>query len=315
MTTPTTVTTAAVVDLGSNTIKLLVASVHQGQLTEHLSRTLETRISTGIGRSRRPEIDQATQERAATAVKELLAAAAPFHPEKVAIVATSAVRGAANAGEFAKFMHAQTGHPLRVLSGEAEAAGVARGISTDPALQDSDRFHLIDLGGGSLEIVRHQAGRIERGLSLEVGAVRMTERHCLHPEAPIPQAAFDAIVNDLDQQLAHSGFVFEQPFGRLIGTGGGVTITRAILAREHGMEIDHVPAAIALKDLERIRDALASVDLSTRIERFGLPANRADILPAALAILTRLTELAGTEALTHSFRNLRFGIVADLLEL
>ncbi len=305
--------TVAVVDIGSNTIKLLVATAENGALVERTTQTVETRISTGLGQSSRLSFSDAAIARGIEAVQTLLQTAQTHQPQAVAIVATSAVRSATNAATFAERLQNQTGHALRILSGDDEARLIARGIATDPAVAAFDRFHLIDLGGGSLEIVRCREHNLERALSLPIGAVRLTERHCLHPEAPIAAETLQHIYDEVDAQFAEAGFAFEHPFGPLVGTGGAVTISRSLLARERGDPIDAVSALLPLAELVRLRDALATRTMPERIEAFALPANRADILPSALAVLVRLAELAGTSGITHSFRNLRYGVAAELL--
>ncbi|MGF1448041.1 MAG: phosphatase [Opitutales bacterium] len=305
--------TAAVIDIGSNTIKLLVAGAEHGRLVERTTQTLETRLSTGLGQATQLTFGEETIEQGVQAVRQLLETARKHTPDAVAIVATSAVRSAANGVAFAERLREATGFPLRILSGDEEAQQIARGVATDPELATADRFHLLDLGGGSLEIVRVRQTRLDRALSLPLGAVRLTERHCLRPEAPIAPETLQAIAREVDTELGQAGFAFERPFGPLVGTGGGVTITRSLLAREQGASIDEVSALLPLADLIRLRDALAQLPMDARIRQFGLPANRADILPTALAVLVRLTELAGTDGITQSFHNLRYGVAAELL--
>ena len=109
--------TVAVIDIGSNSIKVLVAARDaRGGVEPVFSRSLDARISAGISAAE-PRLGEDGMARGVAAVQELLAAAAPFAPARLDLVATSAVRDAANGGEFRARVHAATGHAIRILTG------------------------------------------------------------------------------------------------------------------------------------------------------------------------------------------------------
>ena len=168
----------AVVDIGSNSIKLLVAAPGPPggpELRVLFQETLETRISGGLGQDN-SSLGEAGLAAGVQAVARLLEMAGPYAPTHRRFVATSAVRDAQNRADFAARILAATGAPLEILSGDDEALLIARGIRTDPALGGAQEFCLLDLGGGSLECIRYAAGKIEQAVSLQLGAVRLTEK-------------------------------------------------------------------------------------------------------------------------------------------
>lgn len=305
--------TVAVLDVGSNSIKLLVATrAADGRLTALLSQSLDARISAGLG-THPPRLGETGMARGLTAIRELLAAAAPFAPARLALVATSAVRDAANGADFRARVVRATGHELRILTGEEEAEAIGRGLVSDPALDDLRNFYVFDLGGGSLECLAFRARRVEQALSLPLGCVRLLERFVPDPAQPLAADARTAIAAHTQIALVESGFQFNLHGGVAVATGGTVATVRAILGARVGQRAEETPAVIPLTELRALLDELAALDLAQRRLVPGLPPARADVMPVALATLLAVAEDGGCTALRHSFRNLRWGLAADLL--
>jgi exopolyphosphatase/guanosine-5'-triphosphate,3'-diphosphate pyrophosphatase len=171
----------AVIDIGSNSIKLLVASRDaEGRIATLASRTLDARISAGISQEA-PELTEESMQRGIGAIRELLAVAAPLSSRQTILVATSAVRDAVNGQVFRERVRQATGQAIRLLSGEEEANLIGRGLTCDPALADLRDFYVFDLGGGSLECLAFRDRRIEQAVSLQLGCVRLTEQFVRDP--------------------------------------------------------------------------------------------------------------------------------------
>ena len=142
----------AVIDIGSNSIKILVAaSAPGGGLTLLKTRTIDARISAGISRTN-PLLAETGMAAGLDAIRTLLADAAPFTPARTLLVATSAVRDAQNGPEFRTRVQAATGLTIRILTGEEEATLIGRGLTCDPALADLNDFSVFDLGGGTFDV-------------------------------------------------------------------------------------------------------------------------------------------------------------------
>ncbi|MBI2518321.1 MAG: phosphatase [Opitutae bacterium] len=303
----------AILDIGSNSIKVLVATRDAaGQLTTLHQRSLDARISAGISAAT-PRLSDEGIARGLAAIKELLASVAVFSPVRTLLVATSAVRDAANGAEFRALVQRETGHAIRILTGEEEANGIGRGLTCDPALGALRNFYVFDLGGGSLECLAFRERRVVQAASLQLGCVRLTEKFVPDATAPFPTAAREAIAEHTRAVLAASGFAFALPAAVGVGTGGTVTTIRAIYGARVGRKAEGMPALVTVAQLRELLDFLAPMPLEVRRTVPGLPPARADVFPAALTTLLAVAETARLTALHHSFYNLRYGLAAELL--
>ena len=304
----------AVVDIGSNSIKILVAARGPGapagpELIPLFQQTSETRISGGLGQehSRLSEAGMAAGERAIT---ELFALAKPYAPTHRKIVATSAVRDAQNRAAFSARVEAAAGAPIEVLSGEDEALLIARGIQTDPALGGAKSFCIMDLGGGSLECIRYVNGSIEQAVSLQLGAVRLTEKFVPDPHGPFPPAARAAVAEETRRACAASGFRFLSG-GKVVASGGAFAVVRALFGHRRGFTDEAAwPSEIFRADLVALLAEIAPLTAEARARIPHFTRERADIMPAALVTMITMLELAGADRAYHSWNNLRFGVAA-----
>lgn len=306
----------AVIDIGSNSIKLLVASRSgDGGIATQLSQTIDARISAGIGRSK-PLLSEEGMERGLAAIKELLQDAAAFAPEQTALVATSAVRDAANGAEFAERIRAATGLGLRILSGDEEANRIGRGLMADIQLADLADFYVFDLGGGSLECLRFRDREIEQAISLPLGCVRLTERCVAFPEDPFGEPQRSQVAAACTEAFAASRFLFSLPStAGAVFTGGTITTARAILGASPDAPPAETPSGISIVALRTLFEEIAPLPLASRRLIPGLPPARADVFPAALATVLLIAEIGGFSSFLHSFHNLRYGLAAELLSL
>lgn len=305
----------AVIDIGSNSIKALLAlRSDSGRLENVHTRTIDARISAGISQAE-PRLTEEGMHRGLAAVQLLLADLAPHRPGQTVLVATSAVRDAQNGDEFRERVHSATGHTIRILSGEEEANLIGRGLTCDPALQELQNFYVFDLGGGSLECLSFRTRRVQRALSLPLGCVRLTEKFVPDAAAPLSASVLREIATHTQTQLLERGFTFEPgPQACAVGTGGTLTTVRSIRAAKAGATLDQTDPLITLAELRALRDELAALPLETRRRVPGLPPPRADVFPTALATLAAVADAGQFTAFRHSLYNLRWGLAAELLD-
>jgi exopolyphosphatase/guanosine-5'-triphosphate,3'-diphosphate pyrophosphatase len=304
----------AVIDVGSNSIKLLVADRGGGgRIAEVLSHTLEARISKGIG-SDNPQLSAEGMERGIAAIASLQEDAKSAGAERIYGVATSAVRDASNGPMFRDDLRDRTGLNLRILTGIDEANLIARGLTTDPALVGLRNFHSYDLGGGSLECLSISGRCVERAQSLPLGCVRLTERFVKSPEQPLSSDLAYEIGRYVKESLLQSGFKLPVPAGYgVVGTGGTLTTVRAMVAANRRVSLGETNPVIGVNLLHELLAKVAPMDLGARKQVEGLSPERADVFPTALVTILALAELGAIQAFHHSFRNLRWGVAAELL--
>jgi exopolyphosphatase/guanosine-5'-triphosphate,3'-diphosphate pyrophosphatase len=306
--------TVTVVDIGSNSIKALVVTrAADGRLTPVAARTIDARISTGIDAAI-PRLSADAMARGLEAIQSLLADAAPFQPQQTILVATSAVRDAANGPEFREKVQAATGHAIRILTGDEEANLIGRGLTCDPALADLRDFLVFDLGGGSLECLRFQDRRIEQAVSLQLGCVRMTERFIDDVSAPLVLTETTELARHVCAELKRSAFRFPLVTPPAIFTGGSMTTVRALKAALHDRKMEDAPAVISTESLFHLLDELAPLTLEQRKAIPGMPAARADVFPAAVITMLSVAEYGHISSFQHSLYNLRWGLAAEALE-
>lgn len=306
--------TVAVIDIGSNSIKTLVATRDSSHRPVSLFyKTIEARISAGINKAN-PELAEDSMARGLAAIRELLADAARFKPERIMLVATSAVRDARNGADFRARVLAATGHDIRILGGNKEANYIGRGLACDPVLSALRDFYVFDLGGGSLECLAFRDRRIVREKSLQLGCVRLNERFVINPAQPIPEATSAAISEYTKSTLAESGFIFDlPPTATAIVTGGTTTTARAVIGAASGKTLEETPARLELADLRALYARIAPIDLATRRKVPAMPPGRADVFPTALATIIALAEYGKFEVFETSLYNLRWGIADEAL--
>lgn len=304
----------AVVDIGSNSIKILVARrLADGRVEQLKNKMLDCRISAGISAAT-PRLSEEGMTRGLEAIRELLALAAPFSPARFSMVATSAVRDAANGEDFRARVLAATGHPVRILSGDEEANLIGLGLTCDPALSGLRDFHVFDLGGGSLECLTFRDRRIAQALSFRLGCVRMTEKFFADPTAPLDQDRCLGLALFVKQELRRGGFRFDlQAPAEVVFTGGTITTIRVLKGARHGVELADTPATVSAFTVHDLLDELAPLNLEQRKAIPGMPAARADVFPAALVTVLAVAECAGVERFHHSLHNLRWGVAAEML--
>lgn len=286
----------AIIDIGTNSIKLLVAN-RQGVL---LNAIRGVRIGEGIG-EKKFIIKKDVIKRNINAIKELLSETEPFKPNVTLITGTSALRDAENAQEFRQELKVATGLDLCILSGEEEATIISKGIVTDPQVKALEEFSLFDLGGGSLECMHYKHKQLMFADSFPLGMVRLTEKYITNPRGKINPEELVHIKILIEEELTH----FPIKAIPLVGSGGGLSSAKNILKTGNILKID---------DLEDLLVKLANITAQERIKLYDIPQFRADIMPTALIIIITLAKKANCKEIIYSSFNLRFGLAQEIFQ-
>jgi exopolyphosphatase / guanosine-5'-triphosphate,3'-diphosphate pyrophosphatase len=302
----------AVIDIGSNTIKLLVARRNGSRLEILLEAIEECRMSGGISQQY-PELSEGAIQRGTDAVYRLVLLAREQGCQDVLIVATSAVRDAVNGRCFVNAITAKTGFAVRVINGIEEARWVAEGVRQDPAFPKAHTFIHFDLGGGSLEFNRMVQGKLRQSGSMQLGAVRLTEIFVPDPSLPMSSFQRNAIETHVGNTMAHHQVPIPDSDALIVVSGGSAAICRALL---HGMPVTSKSLGspiLTRSDLESLFASYAVVPLDQRLESRYLPRNRADILGTAIVILLQILKHCKQDRCFHTLFALRHGIAAGSL--
>lgn len=297
----------AAIDIGSNSIRQIVADVSPTGTIRVLDE-MKAMPRLGEGLEATGALSHEALESALTAIQRMVTLARQLGAVRIDIVATSAVRDAANGSEFSARAAALTGVPVRVLSGEQEALLCFRSALAHFEL-GSGRCLVMDIGGGSLEIVLAKDGLIERVASLPFGAVRLTERFLLPMIKPRGVRALRAHVKD---GLKKSAPVKDWRGARVIGSGGtftnlaGMTLSRQGLASRspHGTIVSRM-------ELEHLLDWLQRLSSEERARVAGLNPARADIIVAGLATAAEVMARFDSREVVSSGYGIREGILLE----
>jgi exopolyphosphatase/guanosine-5'-triphosphate,3'-diphosphate pyrophosphatase len=284
----------AVIDVGTNTVKLLVADVDGGHVTPVSSLDHTTRLGEGVDESRR--LLGAAIARTVQAISDFVNEAHRSGTQDVIVLTTSAVREAENRSEFLDGVRCKCGLEVQVITGEREAELIFHGVSSDPEWSTQPLL-VVDVGGGSVEFIQGARGKVERLQSLPLGAVRLAERY---------GDDFVELAGFLRRTLHESLTGYDGRRRRVIGTGGTMTT----LAQIELGRADHVSFSQA--QLRALVARLNVMPLAERKKVPGLPPERADIIVAGGMVFVVAMELLGAEALTVSVRNLRYGALLSV---
>jgi exopolyphosphatase/guanosine-5'-triphosphate,3'-diphosphate pyrophosphatase len=312
----------AAIDVGTNSIRLVIAEAHPDGTYRMLDDERElARLGQGLVHTER--LSPEAMERAVAAIGRMRAIAAGYGcaPTLVRAVATAAVREAVNGPEFVAMVRARTGVELRVIDAEEEARlaflSVSRAFGDVRALSAG----VVDIGGGSMEVVLSSRGVVEQVCTLPLGAVRVTERfggaqQCAGKRYDRMR---DWIKETIDERIG------EPPLSPeiLIGTGGTVTTLAAIaMQRERdgrGSE-DGAPAPATVQgyqlrrdQIKEILDDLRSMNLEERMSVPGLNPDRADIIVAGVAVVEALMKHLGVQRLRVHDRGIRDGLLLTMI--
>ncbi len=291
------VTRVAAIDCGTNSIRLLLADVAGNTLTDHVRRMEVVRLGQGVDRTGR--LSEEALARTFAAVEGYAREITSYGAERVRFVATSASRDAANAGDFTAGVRRRLGIAPEVVPGTEEAAlsfaGATRELQGLPGI--TSPYLVLDIGGGSTEFVRGAAA-VDAARSVDIGCVRLTERHLLADPPTVDQIA--ATIADIDAaiELAGTSVPLDGPV-TVVGLAGSVTTVAAIalgLSVYDAGAIHH--SRVAAADVHAITAALVAM---TRAERAAIPvmhAGRVDVIGAGALVLDRIVQrVRATEVL------------------
>ena len=299
----------AVFDIGSNSIKCVMAETRAKGVRILREESIATRLAEHLidTAELRPEAIARTLD----ALKHLRAEAGALRVDHFRAVATSAVRDSHNRRDFLAAAKEVLGFRVKLLSGTEEAETIFLAVNSDPFWKGKDAF-ILDIGGGSAEWVQGRHGKMEKRISLPLGAVRLRERF-LHQYPVAPDTA-GLLVETIRGQISHPLAHYALGHRALVGTGGTVTTLIAIrkkLAQFDPRKIDH--AALTLAQVRAMLESFTGQTIEQLRALPGLPAKRADLIIPGTAVVLATMELLGATKLHVSIRGLRYGVLRQAI--
>ena len=302
----------AVLDIGTNSMRLLLCETENKKIGNRTKELIVTRIGHNVSAS--GIINEKAMERNINALKYFKKQSERYGAAKLIAIATSAVRDASNKEEFLERARCEANVNVHVISGQVEARLGIVGAMCEIE-DDESNILVIDIGGGSTELILGTKKEIEYSTSINAGTVRMTERFV---EAnPIPNenitAMSDCITQLFWEALSH---LKTRKIDMVIGIGGTATTTAAMY---HNLEkydqkiVHNTIVGIEYIDSQFIK--LSKMNLTDRYNIKGLQKERADVIPAGLCIMKHILNVLNIDKITVSENdNLEGAVVEYMLE-
>ena len=296
-----------VIDMGTNSTRLLVADVVDGRLREVERESTVTRLGRGVDTS--GQLAMEAIEDVCAAVARYVAAYERLGAERVATLATSAVRDSANREMFIAELRERFAIDARILDGAAEARLTYLGACAEREAKDETL--VVDIGGGSTELVLGDGAAVGFYASLQAGTVRHTERHITHD--PPGAAELEALAGDVRRLIDESleGAAFAQANAG-IGVAGTPTSLAAIELALDPYEPELVHGYhLSLASIQRMCSQLASMPLAERLQVTGLHRGRAPTIVAGVVILIQVMRAFGLPEIEVSEHDILWGAALD----
>jgi exopolyphosphatase/guanosine-5'-triphosphate,3'-diphosphate pyrophosphatase len=297
----------AAIDVGTNTVLLVVAERRAGVLAPVLERAEITRLGRGVDATGR--LDPASIRDTVRVLADFAASARSLGASRIACVATSAARDASNGADFFEAARRAAGLVPEVISGDEEARLVWASAFRDFGTAGGP-LEVLDVGGGSTELSFGE-GPLPRGrTSLQVGAVRLTERH-VRSDPPSP-AEVRRLRDAARDALAPARGLAAPGGGRLVGVAGTVTTLSAVAQELPVYDAERVHGAtLALAEVEALTARFAGLTVAERAALPGMEPKRADVILAGAIVVAEAMALLGFDRLTVSDRGVRWGLLYD----
>jgi exopolyphosphatase / guanosine-5'-triphosphate,3'-diphosphate pyrophosphatase len=301
----------AAIDIGTNSIRCIVVEVdQQGRYMILDDEKATVRLGENLAAS--GAISAAAFARAVDAMSRIRKLIDGLKVSEVEAVATSAVRSASNGEELVGVLTRELGREIRIISGDEEAELVAQSVRHNFDMSGK-RYMIIDIGGGSVEIMSAVANHVENCFSLELGAVRMTDRFITSD--PVRASDITKLKRFIRSELKTVFAEKRSMVQTFIGSGGTITtlasmvmnMRRQTYSTTHGFEVlrsevVHLLAMLVRKDVKSLRNVP------------GLNPDRADIIVAGLVVIDELMKYFGANMMLVNERGIREGLIIRCLK-
>lgn len=306
----------AVIDIGTNSVKLLVAEVEGRHVAPLLESSDQTRLGKGFYQSH--QLQPESIGRTAKAVAWFAEKARQLEAASIRVIATSVVRDALNRAELLRAIEEGPGLKVHVITGQEEARLAWQGVRTHPSLENQ-ALTIVEVGGGSTQIITGSAEAEPHYASFNIGAVRLYEY--LGQADPVGEDSLARCLAEirafLEEKvspalLQHEGGPPQPGRDQLVGIGGTSSVLASLSLGLRHFDRERIEAATLKKEeVRRQLRRLWNLSVAERRRLRGLPPNRADIILTGVAIYEGFMSAFGFRDLRVSTRGLRFAAVLE----
>lgn len=292
------------VDLGSNSFHMVIARLSHGQLT--VMDRLREPVRLAAGLDRRNRLDPSSQQRALECLARFGERLRNLHARRVRVVGTNTLRKARRSERFLRQARRVLGHPVEVISGIEEARLIYLGVSRSlPNVRGSQL--VIDIGGGSTEVIRGRGAQPEDMESLYIGCVGLTAEY--FPGGKLSERNFCAARQAARREFApiRARFVRGHP-ARVAGASGTIRAAYDVLN-----SLGRARKGIGLRDLEYLIDRMIACKHIRDLQLPGLADDRAEVFPGGVAILVEAIAAFDVKRMVVADGALREGILHDMV--
>lgn len=292
----------AAIDIGTNTILLLVADIGEdGKIFPLRDMERTTRLGWGLVETGR--LHPESMEKSLQVIKHYLSVCRRMEVERVLMVGTNALRTATNSDDFVNSVHRCSKLRVQIISGEEEAT--LSYLAVEGEMGQGSAILVLDIGGGSVELIVGKSGQISDFYSLDIGALGLTERFL--KSDPVVEGEFRQMADHISQKLCS---VAIKPPKQVVGLGGTITTISAVQRGKNRFD----PSLLhgSLLSHEDVNQQVLLYKRMSQNQRCcipGLPRERADVILAGAAILLGVMNILGFRRLIVSCRGLRYGLI------
>jgi exopolyphosphatase / guanosine-5'-triphosphate,3'-diphosphate pyrophosphatase len=297
----------ASIDVGTNTVLLLIAKQDNNEISDILDVSTITRLGEGL--KEKGYICDEAMTRTFNALKEYKKIIDENDVSEILCVGTSALREAENAEIFLKMVRERLKLTIRIISEHDEAYYTYLSVKNDELIKDENVI-VLDIGGGSTEIIKGNGKGFSDFISLPVGTIKLTEMFIKHdPPLNYELSSLTAYAKGLLNILLFDGYA-----SALIGAGGTITNLASILLGLEIFDKDKVHTArIVLKEVDILIDSMKNMNASDRSSIRGMESGREDVLLQGIMFLREIMLYFEIDTLVVSTKGVRYGVIYEKL--
>lgn len=295
----------AAIDMGSNSFHLAIARVDHGEVKKVASMSEKVQLAAGLDENK--NLTEAAQQRGLACLARFVGRLTAVQSNRLRIVATNALRQAKNGHEFIQKAAEILPKPIEIIAGREEARLIYLGVSHTMA--NSGRRLVIDIGGGSTELIIGEEFEPIHTESLQMGCVAYTKAYFADGE--ISKSSFEKAVVAARKELYSIANTYKEAgWDTVAGSSGTIKVCRQITVN---MGWSNEQENLTREGLEKLKDRLLKFKHVSEMEFDGLKEDRRAVLPAGLAILYAVFDVLNIDKLVYSDGALREGVMYDLL--